>query len=347
MPQPGPYTVQASSEAWPNAGSQAERGLAIGWIFDQTLNSTGGEATNCSPSTATAFLSSGDGTTGSGSSFYALTRKLRVIHAGGTAYCRVTAASYAAPVTTVTVGDFQSGTTSLSTASITSVAAAMDYWGSSGYAPGNEAGLRVTGDMLYRDSTGVTRLAIGTSGQALFGGTTPQWAAIASAITQISHTAPTTAAVASIDITSISTAYNHLKLVFRGQTTNAGSAQIYIRFNNDSSANYEWERLYGADAGVTAEANSTATEIRVAVAGGSNATGYPSIFEAVIPAYAQQDWYKSVVSYTHSVNDATLNNFVGTFGGTWLNSTGVNRITLGLSAGNFSTGTTVTLYGMS
>ena len=90
------------------------------------------------PSTATAFLSTGDGTTGSGNGFYALGREARVIHTGGTAYAIVSAASLAAGETTVTLGTFLAGgTTSLSTTAITSAAVAYGWYstGQSGNLP--------------------------------------------------------------------------------------------------------------------------------------------------------------------------------------------------------------------
>ena len=131
MPTPGLYTVQASSEAWPNSGSQAERGLTEGWLLDVVLNSTGGEVANVSPSTATAFLSSGNGTTG-GTGFYAVARRCRVAHAGGTSYGEVTAASFAAGETTVTFGEITSGATALSTTTISSAAVSAGYTGTDG-----------------------------------------------------------------------------------------------------------------------------------------------------------------------------------------------------------------------
>src|SRR5512143_3233986 len=93
----------ASSQAWAAMGSQAEVALNSGWIADQTITSTGGFNTAAAPSTATAFLSSGDGTTCSGNGFWAVGRAAKVVHTGGTAVALVSAASYAAPVTTVTL----------------------------------------------------------------------------------------------------------------------------------------------------------------------------------------------------------------------------------------------------
>lgn len=131
---PGQWVVVASSEAWPEAGAQAERALNTGWILDNaSFTSTGGVSSNVSPSTFAAFLSSGDGTTGSGNGYYAIGRRLRVVHGGAstdTTYCEVSAAAYGAPVTTVTIARITSGATALSTAAVAS-AAAGPVWTSS------------------------------------------------------------------------------------------------------------------------------------------------------------------------------------------------------------------------
>lgn len=120
-----------SSDAWAEMGAQAERALNTGWMPDQVITSTGGFSTLAAPSTSTAFLSSGDGTTGSGNGFWALGRTARVVHTGGTAYARISAAAYSTTTlqTTVTLGTFLAGgTTSLSTAAITSAAAALGFY---------------------------------------------------------------------------------------------------------------------------------------------------------------------------------------------------------------------------
>ena len=129
MADPGQHLVAGSSDLWTNSGSQAERALNSGWILDNYINSTGGYATNAQPSTAVAFLSTGDGTTGSGNSFYALGRTVRVVHTGGTAYGRISASALAGGQTTVTLGTFYNGgTTSLSTTAITSAAVALEWF---------------------------------------------------------------------------------------------------------------------------------------------------------------------------------------------------------------------------
>lgn len=123
---PGQYIVVASSEAWPESGAQAERALNTGWILDNGggISSTGGVVSGAGPSTAVAFLSTGDGTTGSGNGFYALGRVVRVVHTGGTTIARVSAASLAGGQTTVTIDSVVSGPTALSTVAVTTVACA-------------------------------------------------------------------------------------------------------------------------------------------------------------------------------------------------------------------------------
>jgi hypothetical protein len=123
------YTVQASSEAWPNAGSQAERALNIGFLPDAFLNSTGGETANISPSTATEFTSTGDQT-----AIYTVGRRLRIIHGSAstdTTYAEVASATFGAGITTVHIRNITSGATALSTAAI-SVVGVSPIWASSG-----------------------------------------------------------------------------------------------------------------------------------------------------------------------------------------------------------------------
>jgi hypothetical protein len=245
---PGQHIVQASSEAWPEAGAQAERSLNTGWVLDQVVNSTGGLTTNARSINSTSFASTGDGTTGSGNSYYALYRKVRVVQGSTSIYCRVLSSSYSTTTTetTVGVGDFQSATTALSTAAMTSVAVAPMYWGSSGNNP-QEPGLRATGDMMYRDSTGVTRLTVGSSSQAIFGGTVPQWAVpargyaitVAENAATIQTTSTSFVLITSLFLSlSVASTSNFVEYVLSGpgfyQSSTAGGVLFRIRNTSDT-----------------------------------------------------------------------------------------------------------------
>lgn len=95
-----------------------------GWVLDQIIGATGGFTAPLSPSSsAGSFLSTGDGTTGaSGSGFYALGRPLRVVQGATTLYGRVTAASVASGVTTVSFSTGLAGAALSTSTALTSAA---------------------------------------------------------------------------------------------------------------------------------------------------------------------------------------------------------------------------------
>ena len=122
---PGLPSVAASSQAWASVGAMWSTSLNEGWLPEWTVGSTGGFTVPCSPSSSGyIFYSTGDGTTGSGNSFYALGRRVRIVQGSTAFYGLIKAASIAAGVTTVslTSGTF-SPTAGLSTGvAFTSVA---------------------------------------------------------------------------------------------------------------------------------------------------------------------------------------------------------------------------------
>ena len=113
--------------------------LNSGWIYDQKIGSTGGFTTRCSPSSSGGgFYSTGDAT-----AFYSTGRRL-LLDDGSLHYCEVVSSSSAAIAgsttnTIVSIGNVTSGTTSLSTGTLTSVAAAPLTYG-----PTGNFGLRFT-----------------------------------------------------------------------------------------------------------------------------------------------------------------------------------------------------------
>ena len=153
-------TVQGSSNAYASVPNQYADALGSGWILDQRLaTSTGGFVTNTSPtSSGLTFTSSGDGTTGTGTAFYAIGRPVRVLQSGSSAYAKVASASVSLGITTVTLSGFSTNwSTALSTGAITSAAVApvFRYFATSG-------------DLIYAGaSASPTILPIGSSGNTL------------------------------------------------------------------------------------------------------------------------------------------------------------------------------------
>ena len=189
MADPGQWLVQGSSDLWTNAGSQAERALNLGWIRDQLINSTGGFTTNATPSTAAAFISTGDGTTGSGNSFYALGRRIWVNHGGASTdntYAEISAAALAGGQTTVTIANITNGATALSTSAITSAAVGPTYsYSTDGRSPFPETLAlssggptrpslhwgSATGAGVYSSSSGIVAISIAGATTFQFGST--------------------------------------------------------------------------------------------------------------------------------------------------------------------------------
>jgi len=68
---------------------------------------------------------------------------------------------------------------------------------------------------------------------------------------------------ASIDFTSISSAYSHLQLrvMMRSTTVTTGTDDMWLRFNSDTGSNYSRHILQGDGATASAGANTTQTRI--------------------------------------------------------------------------------------
>ena len=152
-----------------------------------------------------------------------------------------------------------------------------------------------------------------------------------------------------IDFTAIADTYRHLFIT--GQIRIAGAvvdADVDIRLNNDSGANYHEQDLVGSNAAVTATAAASQTEANVGTFPGATATAnHVGQIELRITNYKNSSYNKSFLGKFVSIPNATVADFdAGTFGGTWLNTAAVTRVTLVSSSGNFVAGTEISLYGI-
>lgn len=193
------------------------------------------------------------------------------------------------------------------------------------------------GDMYYRASNVLTRLAKGTAGQVLTmnaGATAPEWADAASG-------GGGWELLASVDLsggaaTSISsgtfTSKNNLFVVFKCGTTSSNN--ITIRFNNDSGNNYDHNRAQNF---VVDGYSSNQAQISIQT---TNVT-QPAFLTMNIrnqPASIQKSFYGSLVR-----DSEYYVNFWGQYDNT---ADLVTRIDFFSSSGNFPTGTYLQVYGM-
>jgi len=150
-----------------------------------------------------------------------------------------------------------------------------------------------------------------------------------------------TSAAATFTFSSIPATYTDLRLVvvMRVDTTNT----CFIRYNGDTGSNYSYTVLWGN--GTTANSFTDVNRARIDI--GSDIVSAST----TIPFLAELD----IFSYAGSTNKTTLVSTSEDFNGSgitrkqvnlWRNTAAINSITFARTAGNYSIGTTATLYGI-
>lgn len=154
---------------------------------------------------------------------------------------------------------------------------------------------------------------------------------------------------ANFDFTSISGSYNHLLLYtyLRGTKAVTGLG-LNLRFNNDSSAIYDWYRFYGSGSGSFGHGgvdNDTSIDADYPV-GDSATTGFVGSGQFFIPNYAATTFFKSCTydGFGPRAEGGSLFRFSG--GGMWKSTAAITRITITPDANNWKAGSRVTLYGV-
>jgi hypothetical protein len=150
--------------------------------------------------------------------------------------------------------------------------------------------------------------------------------------------ATTTIATATptVDFTSISSAYTDIICV--SNATASASAYTNITFNNDSGSNYS--NTYISGNGTTAVSGRGSNQtIMIGFYMYSGASPATNIFHLM--NYSNTTTYKTCL--TRFVDAAYEVNARVTL---WRSASAINRITLTRASGNFSVGSTFTLYGI-
>lgn len=155
---------------------------------------------------------------------------------------------------------------------------------------------------------------------------------------------------ASIDITSIVGSYAHLLIVIYARSDTVTVANgVAVRFNGDTSGDYDYQYMQGQAAAVTAVESFTNSLALVGHMPGSSAAA--NLFNAglvFIPHYAGSSNNKAFVAISGTKAGTSTTNLRNTLsGGSWRSNAAITQVTLvPVSAGNFIAGTRVTLYGM-
>lgn len=154
-----------------------------------------------------------------------------------------------------------------------------------------------------------------------------------------------------ITFNDIPNTYQHLeiRLLAKGDNTTYDSIYVTARFNNDSSALYNCQRIYGNPSGlnVLAMYNGTYTDqficgILVASGGGTNsANNSPCIIRVM--DYTNTNKFKTVNSYAGYNRNSGSNATVDVGSGLWRSTSAISRIDL---YGGFKNYTVASLYGI-
>jgi hypothetical protein len=162
-------------------------------------------------------------------------------------------------------------------------------------------------------------------------------AALSSYTPIATHTLAT--AASSYTFSSIPATYTDLFLVVNA-ATGVNDIDMYIQVNSDTGSNYSWTRLVGTGSATVSSRTSNSTlGYRVGSMSGSNVGQNNAIVH--FQNYSNTTTYKTILARG---NNASL--LVDAFSGLWRSTVAINSMTINTQSGNFSVGSTFSLYGI-
>lgn len=139
----------------------------------------------------------------------------------------------------------------------------------------------------------------------------------------------------SVTLSSIPSSYTDLVLIIAGASSTGTSYKL--QFNGDTGTNYSSTYLYGdGSAAASGRVSNNATMNGFGRTDGSGGNGIINIQN-----YANTSIYKTAIG-----RGSAAGNLVIASVGLWRSTAAINSITIQTEAGTFSTGETLTLYGI-
>tara|TARA_R100001440_G_scaffold67991_1_gene89394 strand:- start:1796 stop:2632 length:837 start_codon:yes stop_codon:yes gene_type:complete len=144
---------------------------------------------------------------------------------------------------------------------------------------GTDIGTTITtqGDLLYRDGSGLQRLAAGTAGQVLQtggSGANPSWTNVSSDFVKVHSTFTDSSNSSYHDYVHFSDTYQHYRVIYTDDGTASGTSH-FLRVGNgsiDTSSNYRWQAHYTSNASTGSHGSTSSGEMRVGWSG--DGSGY-------------------------------------------------------------------------
>ena len=231
----------------------------------------------------------------------------------------------AGDITGVTAGTGISGGGTSGTVTVTnSMATAIDAKGDLIAGTGADTFSRLAvsatnGQVLSADSSAATGLA---------------WA-IPSGMTLLSTTALTGA---SVTVSSISTSYNDLKLVFEGVYSATDGAFLQLQCNGDTGNNYAWQNYSTSDGQATGSGTTNASYMQVSKIRNSSAIGTDGF--VLLSNYTKTTTTTAGISSFSYSNEHSIGGSV-----MFQSATAITSVKVQMSSGNISGGT-LKIYGV-
>lgn len=152
---------------------------------------------------------------------------------------------------------------------------------------------------------------------------------------------------ATIDFTSISGAYRSLHIILQARMTeNTVDNFFYVQFNGDTGANYWDQRFYATGSTTSPAANNAQTKGACGlVVGATGRANSASVILMDIPFYAGTTFEKTMLTH-HGEMYSTNSMIAGFWAIRWGSTAAITSIKFLLATGNFLSGSTATLYGL-
>jgi hypothetical protein len=150
-------------------------------------------------------------------------------------------------------------------------------------------------------------------------------------------------AAATVTFSTISGAYTDLVLVTNLKTTTT-SQEVTVKINNDTGSNYSLTNLRGDGSTASSLRRSSQTVGNISKEISPN-TAFEFVSVSTFMNYSNATTYKTWLSRN---NRASASNAPGTEAlvGLWRSTSAITELVIGLTGGNFDTGSTFTLYGI-
>ena len=143
--------------------------------------------------------------------------------------------------------------------------------------------------------------------------------------------------------------YTSLRVIWLARTDAAATtSNLQLTFNSDSGSNYDREAglFSGTTAGATQDATGTFAYVGT-VTGASAPSDVPGLGEILIPDYRGTTLHKGAIFHNHYKTANSLGNIAVRNGGiSWRSAAAIMSASLTLSAGNFTSGSRFSLYGV-